>query len=132
MKLQTARTAIEQAFKAISSAEKAGANVTSLIDQLNGAANLLAKAENAYHAGDMNTAAINAEAVLPIASQAIASAQTAQEAATIANQNNFWITITFATIGSCVFVLVLFMVWRWFKRRYTNNLATAKPEVTQE
>jgi hypothetical protein len=40
-KLQAANNSFNQAFSAVLDAEKAGANVTSLFNQLNNAANLL-------------------------------------------------------------------------------------------
>ena len=45
-----ANAAVNQAFGFVISAEKAGANVTSLLNQLNSAIGLLAQAENAYRA----------------------------------------------------------------------------------
>jgi hypothetical protein len=129
-KLQTASTALEQAFKAVLSAEKAGANVTDFLGQLNGALTLLTNAENAYLSGDVQTAIIDADAVLSIASHTITLAQTAEVAASRAHQNHFWITLTLTLVVSILFISFLFLVWRWFKRKYSSNLTTAKPEVT--
>ena len=53
-KLQVANTAVNQAFSAVLDAEKAGANVTDLLFQLNYAQDVLAKAENSYRIGDLN------------------------------------------------------------------------------
>jgi hypothetical protein len=66
-KLQAANAAVEQAFNAVLDAEKAGANVTDLLAQLNVAAGIYAEAENSYRTGDSNTAAAQADSVLPIA-----------------------------------------------------------------
>jgi len=128
-KLQAANTAINQAFSSIVDAEKAGANVTGLLAQLNTAEGILAQAENSYRTGDSNTAAAQADRVLPITQQVTTAAQDAKQAATVFGQNTFWSTIAFTVIGSFVFVLVLFLIWRWFKRRYINNLSQSKPEV---
>ena len=129
-KLQAANNAVEQAFNAVLDAEKAGANVTGLLAQLNDAAGILAQAENSYRTGDSNTAAAQADSVLPIAQEVTTSAQNAKQTALVSGQNAFWFTIEFTEIGAFVFVLALFLVWRWFKRSYIKSLSEAKPEVT--
>ena len=128
-KLQAANTAVGQAFNVVLDAEKAGANVTGLLSQLNVAEGDLAKAENSYRTGDSNTAAAQADNVLPIAQEVTTAAQNAKQTAIVNGQNTFWYTIAFTVIGAFVFVLALFLVWRRFKRRYINNLSQAKPEV---
>jgi CHASE3 domain sensor protein len=128
-KLQAANTAVEQAFNSVVDAEKAGANVTDLLTRLNVAEGILAQAENSYRVGDSANASVQAESVLPIAQQVNASAHEAKQNAIVSGQNAYWSAIAFAIIGSLVFVLVLFVFWRWFKRRYINNLSQLKPEV---
>jgi preprotein translocase subunit SecF len=131
LKLQAANTSVEQAFNTVLAAEKAGANVTGLLAQLNVAAGILAQAENSYRAGDLNRAAIQADSVSPIAQEVATSAQDAKQAALVSGQNGFWLTIAFIVIGAFVFVLVLFLVWRRFKSGYMNNLLGLKPEVVE-
>jgi CHASE3 domain sensor protein len=128
-KLQAANTAVNHAFNAVSDAEKAGANVNGLLSQLNYADNVLATAENSYRAGDLTKAGTQADSVLPMAQQIIASAQSAKQTATVNTQNAFYITIASTVIGSIVFVLVLLLVWRRFKGYYIKNLSEAKPEL---
>ena len=129
-KLQVANTAVEQAFNAVLDAEKAGANVTGLLVQLNTAEGILAQAENSYRTGDSNTAVVQADSVLPIAQEVTTVAQDAKQTALVSGQNAFWSIIAFTVIGAFVFVLALFLVWRWFKRRYINNLSQSTPEVS--
>jgi CHASE3 domain sensor protein len=131
-KLQAANSAVEQAFNAVLDAEKAGANVTGLLGQLNVAAGVLAQAENSYRTGDSNTAAVQADSVLPIAQEVTTAAQDAKQTALVSGQNAFWSTIAFTVIGAFVFVLALFLVWRRFKRSYINSLSEAKPEVNSQ
>ncbi len=128
-KLQVANSAVEQAFNAVLAAEKAGANVTGLLIQLNDAAGTLAQAENSYRTGDPNTAVAQVDSVLPIAQEVTTAAQNAKQTALVSGQNAFWSTIAFTVIGFFVFVLALFLVWRRFKRRHINSLSEAKPEV---
>ncbi|MGD0451252.1 MAG: hypothetical protein ABSA79_09405 [Candidatus Bathyarchaeia archaeon] len=128
-KLQAANTAVEQAFKAVLDTEKAGANVTDLRVQLNNAEGILAQAENSYRTGDLTTAATKADNVIPIAQQVKTSAQEAKQNALVSSLNALFTTIVFTVDGIFVFLLILFLVWRWFKRRYIRSLSEAKPEV---
>ena len=66
-KLQAANNAVEQAFNAVLGAEKAGANITGLLTQLNVAGGDLAQAENSYRTGNFSAAETQADNVLPIA-----------------------------------------------------------------
>jgi CHASE3 domain sensor protein len=130
-KLQAANTAVEHAFNAVLDAEKAGVNVTGLLVQLNVAAGDLAQAENSYQAGGSNTAAVQADSVLPIAQEVTNYARDAKQAALVSGQYAFWLTIAFSVIGAFVLVLVLFLVWRRFKRGYMEKLPGLKPEVAE-
>jgi hypothetical protein len=129
--LQTVNTAVQQAFNAVLAAEKAGANVTGLLIQLNVAAGDLAQAENSYRAGDFNAAVVQEDNAIPIAQQVTVLAQDAKQTAIVSGQNAFWSTISFTIIGAFVFVLALFLVWRHFKRGYMDKLLGSKPEVAE-
>jgi hypothetical protein len=131
-KLQAANTAVNQAFNAVLDAEKAGANVTDLLAQINTAQGILAQAENLYRNGDSNTVSTQADNVLAITRQVTNEAQDAKQTAIVASQSTFWSTITLTAIGVFVFVLVLFLVWRRFKRNYIESLSEAKPEVVEQ
>ena len=128
-KLQAANAAVNQAFTFVLAAEKAGANVNGLLNQLNNANRLLAQAENANRTGDTSMAANDANAVLSITRQVTTSAQNAKENALTSAQNAFWSTVTITIMVAVVFVLALFFVWRLVKRNYIQNLSKAKPEV---
>jgi hypothetical protein len=130
-KLQAANSAVGQAFIAVLDAEKAGANVTSLLTQLSDVADILAQAENSYRTGDFNKAAVQADSVIPIAHEVTISAHDVHKTALVSAQNAFWFTIAFTVVGSFVFVLVLSLVWRRFKRRYLKQLLDLKPEVVE-
>ncbi len=132
LKLQAATNDVNKAFNAILAAEKAGANVTGLMVQLNAAASYLAQAENSYHAGESNTAGAQADSVLPIAQQVTVSAQNAEQTALVTGQNAFWSTIAFTTIGALAFVLALFLGWRRYKRGYMKKFYGLKPEVVKD
>jgi len=120
-KLQAANVAFQTAFNSVFEAERAGANVSVLIKQLNDIAAILANSENAYRNGDSKTTIIQAEIVIPIAEKITTSAQEANQNAIFSSQQNSWYMITLSLIGSLVFVSALFLFWHWFKSRYKNN-----------
>lgn len=128
-KLQAASNAVIQAFTTVLDAEKAGANVIDLISKLNGASELLAQANIAYRTGDLNTAANNADALLPITQEVLIAAQNAKQSASINGQNAFWSTLVLTLVGIFCFVLALFFFWCRFKKKYITNLLDTKPEV---
>jgi hypothetical protein len=97
VKLQLANDAVDQAFNAVLDAEKAGANVTGLLVQINTAQGILAQAENSYRTGNANTAANLADSVLPIAQQVKLDAQSAKQTAIVSEQNAFWSTNVWQT-----------------------------------
>ncbi len=131
-KLQSANTSVDQAFNAVLAAEKAGANVTSLLTQLNVAEGFLSQAENANRVGDSVDAANNADLVLPIAQQVTTAAQSSEHSAQVSAQNSFYSLIALAVVGPVVFLFVLYFVWGKFKTHYINSLSDAKPEVTNQ
>ncbi|HLN89347.1 MAG TPA: hypothetical protein VK253_04710, partial [Candidatus Binatia bacterium] len=74
----------------------------------------------------------DANLVLLITYQVTFGAQDAKEAALASAQNALWFTVV-ATIGAMIlFVLALILVWRWFKRRYSDRLSDANVEVISE
>jgi hypothetical protein len=131
-KLLAANNAVNNAFSDVLAAEKDGANVTSLLTQLNGAANLLADAEMNSRNGDFVSAGNNADGAVLIASQVSSAAQDAQLVAQDVARNNFTYTIMFSVAASIVFVLALILVWSRVKRSYKENLSNAKPELTPQ
>jgi hypothetical protein len=129
-KLEMAQTRVNQAFVAVLDAEKAGANITDLLVQLNIAQGILAQAENSNRIGDINATTNYADSVIPLTQQVTGAAQNAKQVALVSSQNAFLSTIALAVIGAIVFVLILLLVWRKFKQYYIKNLSEAKPEVT--
>jgi hypothetical protein len=129
--LQAANDSVNLAFNAVLSAEKAGANVTGLLDQLNVAAGFLANAENSLSSGDVASINRNADQAVVIARQVTAEANTLEQTATAAHQNAIWFSIIFTVFGSIFFVLALFLVWRRIKKRHIEKILESKPEVVE-
>jgi CHASE3 domain sensor protein len=131
-KLEAAHTAVELAFGAVLDAEEAGANVTDLMFRLNYIIDLLARAENSYRTGNINQASSQADNVLPNAQQITNDAKEAKQAAAINSENASWSTIALAVIGVFLFILVLSLIWQWFKQYYIERISKAKPEVVEQ
>jgi hypothetical protein len=127
--LAAANNVIDQAFYSVLAAEKAGANVTRLIDKLNGAVNLLSEAENAYRNGNIKVVEEKADAAVLIARQVTLEAQNAKEEAQNSANNSFWFTLALTINSLIVLFLVLFIIWLFIKRRYMRNMVKLKPEV---
>jgi len=85
--------------------------------------------QKTYRAGDSNTASAQADSVLPIAQEVTIASQRDKQTAIVSGQKAFWTTIAFTIIALTAFLLVLLLVWRWFKKRYIKKLSNAKPEV---
>jgi hypothetical protein len=130
-KLQVANSAVNQAFSDVLAAEKDGANVTSLVNQLNGAADLLVQAEMNYRNGDFATAANNADGAVLVAQQVSSLAQNEQVVAQALARSTFSYAVAFSVGASVYFVFLLVIVWSRVKRNYTKNLSDAKPELAQ-
>jgi len=130
--IQAANSSINQAFQNVLAAEKDGANVTRLLTNLNNAGELLTKAENAYHMGDLNSTSSNANNALLIATEVNTAALTLKNTSAIQSQNNFRYTIIFSASAASIYVVILFIVWRRFRQGYNKKLLSLKPEVADD
>jgi hypothetical protein len=130
LKLQEAHHTFEQAFNTVLDAENVHANITSLLSQLNNVAEILSQAENARRSGNNALAITNADSVIQGSKQILSNAQTLKESALIEKQNALWIRNISIIIGSIIFILIMFIVWRQFKRHYVNKKLEEKPGVT--
>jgi membrane protein implicated in regulation of membrane protease activity len=127
--LGDADAALRQAFAIVLDAESAGANVSGLILRLNEAGIVLSKAEIALGNGNSSEAANEAGQCVGIAdgvkNDAVAlKASTLDEART-----TFRTYLIFSVVSVAVFVVVLAVVWRRFRRGYVGKALGAKPEV---
>lgn len=124
-----ASQALRDAFKSVVDAEQKGANVSLLLSRLDEAGSNLTWAEAALAAGNYSDAVgfagvCKSEADL-VGVDAVGLGNDAVLAA-----GNWWMMVVFSVVGSVVFVVVLFFVWRWFKRGYLKRVMQSRPEVT--
>ncbi len=124
-----ADAAVRGAFNATLNAEKAAANVSGLILRLNEAGVLLDEAEVALANGNSSEAARKAGQCIGIAESVKSDADALKASALDQAGTVFWTYLTFSVVSSAVFVVVLLLVWRRFKRGYTGRVLSMKPEV---
>lgn len=132
IKLESANLEFKEAFIAVYNAQVVGANVTSLIGQLNDGADLLSQAENAYLQSDFTAVIIKSEGVILLAQEVNSAAQNAKQFAYASGQSALLLTLGFSIFGGLIFIVVLFLVWTWFKQRFIGNLVPEKSEVQNQ
>jgi hypothetical protein len=125
--INAANSSIDQAFSNVIAAEKAGANVTQLLLELNSAGTLLAQAENSYNAGNLANITSSANNAQTIANQVNNDAIRLRNESITFAQNNLLLTLVFSLGGAFVFVVILLLVWRRFKRSYMKKLLELRP-----
>jgi hypothetical protein len=127
-KLQAANNAIGQAFNAINSAEEAGANVTDLVIELNGAAGLLASIENSENS---DVVAAQVDSVISVSEDVRIVALEAKQTAIVSSKNTLWSNIILSILSGLVFISALFLMWRLLKKHLNQNFANAKKPVVR-
>jgi len=130
--ISEANNKLKMAFEAVLEAEKAGANVSDLIIQLNSAGALLAEAENAYRVGVFSEAVSKAEECSMLADGVMGEASQLRESAIVNAQTAFWHNLIFSIFGGAAFLFVIFFVWDWFRRVYMKRIVNMKPEVVSD
>lgn len=126
-----AEDAIVSAYGAVLEAEQAGANVSSLIVQLNEAGEFLTKAYVAYRLGDFNETVLLAGRCSEIGESAKNRAEELRIEAYRSRVTESWLTVTGSLVSVFVFVFGGFWGWGFFKRRYYRRVLTKKPEVAK-
>jgi len=120
--------ALRGAFVAVSDAESAGANVSGLIGRLNDAGVALTGARVALAVGNYSDAVGRAGECRGLADGVVLDAGVLKNDAA-AQASRWWVTVLLSVAGSVVFGVVLFLVWRRFKRYYADRLLGCRPEV---
>ncbi|MCJ7424787.1 hypothetical protein MUP01_11045 [Candidatus Bathyarchaeota archaeon] len=127
-----ADVAVRLAFDATLDAERAGANVSSLIVRLNEAGEALAEAEIALGDGNSSEAFSKAAQCVGIAESVKSDAEVLRVSALDEAQTEFWTYLVFSVVGVAVFVVALVLVWHWFKRGYFKKVLGMRPEVAHD
>jgi len=127
--IENADKLLRQAFESVLEAERAGANVSSLIGRLNEAAMLLAEAETAYRTGNSTEALTKAEKCSTLLNGVEYEALRLKSSAKASAKEALLQASAFSSLGIVLFLTVLFLVWTRFKRAYLKKLMKMKPEA---
>jgi hypothetical protein len=128
-KIEDAEKLICQAFEGVLEAEGAGANVSSLLVQLDSAGSFIDDARMRYRSGDFAGALQSANAsIQSVEGFAEKVEQLKVSAANEYKERAFQIVAT-SGMGILVVILVTMACWLLIKRRYYRNVLNMKPEV---
>jgi len=125
-----AEEALTVAYHSVLEAEKAGANVSSLLIKLNNAANLILDASIFHKKRDFAGAVQNATLSSQLSEQVKVEAPYLRELALLNNAWRFGWTLWGSIIGAVVVVTCSFLGWRVFRKRYLRKMLKMKPEVS--
>jgi hypothetical protein len=131
-KIGEAEGAFNAAYNAVLEAERAGANISTLIVKLNVAGGFLAEAKNAFRVGNFSEAFGKAENCLAMLDGIAENALKLKGLAMAESQKAFWQSLVFSCLGSFGFLVGLFYFWSRFKSAYTKKLLKMKPEVASD
>lgn len=127
--IDNAALTINQAFNNLLAVEKAGGNISQLLNRLNEAGLLLAKAENAYQNNNLTMVVDMAQTAREIAIEVNNETLNMRLESLIGTQDSLWLTILFSVVSAVIFTIVLIIIWRKFKRDFISKLLDMKPEV---
>ena len=119
--LASAQDSVASAYQAVSRAEEARANVSSLLIRLNEAGLFLARAQLAYQSGNYNSTMEFAAQSQQKLNGFLADVDSLREAAIQEHYVDFMINVVGSTIGSMIVVCLSFLVWSFLKRRLNKD-----------
>ncbi len=120
------------AYQAVLEADETGADVSSLLVELNEAGEALAGANTAHRMGNLADASRLADLCLEISEAVIGEAYILQVEAHGSRVVSYWLTSVGSLVGMVAVVLGSLWAWRFFKRRYYQRLLGMKPEVISD
>jgi len=127
--IDMAEAAVVSAYEAVLDAERAGANISGLLSQLNVAGEYLANAHVWYELGDYDNATLFADHCYGIGREVRNEAVEKKNEAYSLWVNDLVVKMTGSIIGVVIIVFLTFLGWRAFKRRYHKRILGMKPEV---
>jgi hypothetical protein len=127
--LADAEDALNSAYDAAFEAEAAGANISGLLEKLSVGSEYLSAAFVSHRLDNYEDASryasLSSEAVVDVVAEADALRSEAQRA----EEADFNFKLVASIFGVAVVVIVGFVVWRVFRRRYFRRVLGLKPEV---
>lgn len=127
--INNAAATINQAFNNLLAVEKAGGNISQLLNELNEAGSLLAEAKNSYRNNNLSSVITKAQEAREIAIKVNNETLNMRFVSLIGTQDSLWLTLVFSVVSAIIFTVLLLLIWRRFKRDYISKLLDMKPEV---
>lgn len=127
--INNAASTINQAFNNLLAVEKAGGNISQLLNELNEAGSLLAEAKNSYRNNNLSSVITKAQEAREIAIKVNNETLNMRFVSLIGTQDSLWLTLVFSVVSAIIFTVLLLLIWRRFKRDYISKLLDMKPEV---
>ena len=130
--VEGAEEAVAEAFGAVVEAERAGGNVSELLDRLDFAAAYLATAKMCLRTGEFDGAVGNASLCMGALEGLVDDAAALRANAVTASSARFGMAIGGSVVGVVAVVCGSVVGWRWFKQRHYARALAMKPEVADE
>jgi hypothetical protein len=130
--LADAEAALVSTYGTVLEAEETGANVSSLLDKLNVGGEYLAAAYNWYRLGVFENASAYANLCRGVVSGVSSEAVELKDKAEVLMREGFLVTVFGSAVGAGIILVVGFVVWRVFRRRYFRRTLELKPEVVSD
>jgi len=99
---------------------------------LKNAGALLAEAENSYRIEAFDDISSKAISARMMANQVNEDAIALRNDSFLAFQNVLFFNLMASIIGSILFCVLIWLAWRFFKRRFINRLLDKQPKVVKE
>jgi hypothetical protein len=119
--LTDANAAVTSSYQAVYKAEDAGANISSLLVQLNDAAGSLARAHLAYDSGNFDSSQRFTVQCQEKLTGFVAHANALREAAIQSHHTDFMVNVVGSLVGALGVVGVGFLMWFFLKRNARNH-----------
>lgn len=123
--IRSSEEKILECYSAVLDAERAGADVTPLLEVLNEAGDLLSKAQLAYNKGDFYAARDLAYQSLVKLEGFVEKAKALEEAATIQGFYDFMINFVGSISGAVAVIIFSFVFWRALEKKYGRTENTS-------
>jgi hypothetical protein len=130
--VQVAEQALGSAYLSVLNAENAGANVSSLINQLNEAAVQIDQARLMLDENDSQGAIDAAQSSFTITRSVALEAWSLKDSTLANHESSFTISLVESSIGIAVFSFIMVFGWRRFRARYVRKILNMKPVVVED
>lgn len=121
--------ALASSYESVYAAERSGANVTSLINQLNLAGDYFSEAYAQFYLGNYQNAGYFAGLCRDSALDVKKNAEALNNNVNVSEGGDFFATQLGSIVAVISFLILGYVAWRVFKSNYRKNILRMKPEV---